>query len=269
LNTQTQEIHETTYKGYLKCYTKEGMFVVHPAYGTLRAHPQYFIGVAGQALEQINFDNLDPFINWNGCTVIKVENKSGIFEMPHFSKRIVTFGGLTGPKSTKMLIETEDGKLVNEIDLPQRLRVLDGKYFVYLPFIDKYLIRHTIPGYSWQGQNYSGGLVSRDGSFELIRTNQFLQELAEKNQGSGSFLVGHDGIFWGFRTWNTFWKKQGLYFQSNESLRRVDKGKIDILNISPSGCKLVYGRDQSNDGSTREASQTRNELVVLNICKGN
>ncbi|MFM7670165.1 MAG: hypothetical protein ACKO71_06380, partial [Betaproteobacteria bacterium] len=83
--------------------------------------------------------------------------------------------------------------------------------------------------------------------------------------GRAASYTSRAGMLWGVEQHSYYWRKQGIFLQTNEGLLRIEAGRHGgPMKISPDGC-MVY--DQVVRGNSYKLAMGSAIRVVTNVCK--
>ena len=136
-------------------------------------------------------------------------------------------------------------------------RGLNNFYFIYLPWKDAYLeteVTPDIPRLFFPSGEVSSPIVPT-----LFKAWYMAID------GRATSYVTRVGMLWGVQQHDYFWRKQGIYLQTQKGLLRIESGRHEgPIKISPDGC-MVQAR-VTRDNSFKPAMRAAIRLVI-NVCK--
>lgn len=270
-NVTTGEIIDSGYRGVLKCLNHLGDMLLAQSEkesGALIKLKEYrwFNGKWGQSLKPTEYAEYSYITN-HLCSL--VPEGDPIFAIPP-EKQPPGFANVMpllpehGALETTV-IRNNQGQIEDQLHLikPDGKRLLIGNrrlnefYFTYLPWNETYLetvVSPRIPR-----------LISPSGEVSCPIAPVLLRVWGMTIGGYATSYVTRVGMLWGVQLWAHYWRKQGIFLQTNEGLLRIEVGQhAGPIKISPNGC-MVHAQVVRGDSSrAAPRSQIR---VVINVCK--
>jgi len=163
------------------------------------------------------------------------------------------------------VIRKKNGQIQDQLHLikPNGERLLIGNlglnshYFTYLPWIDAYLETEVTPGIP--------RLFSPSGTVSSPIVPTLFKAWHMAIDGRAASYASRVGMLWGVEQHSYYWRKQGIFLQTNEGLLRIEAGRHGgPMKISPDGC-MVY--DQVVRGNSYKPAMGSAIRVVTNVCK--
>jgi len=269
LNVNTGEIQSTPYTGNLVCYSDTQMVVYYPPYGERHGVSTY-VGKFGQALEKIDQKGMSS-LNYDACTTVS----GGVVQLKYFDETSVSSGDFDPTSMRNIQLKKLNGENIASLQVPAMLGPSGGIFMLYIPYLGKYFFRHAPMNISWNGQKVSAFWLLKDGTIELVPTQPFLASLAQVRPGStlpGGAMPTPTrvGYFWDFTPTLPNWRKQGLYYEHDGTLYRVDDASVHSYPPSPNGCRIVYSRVLGSMWPVRPygPGSDRRQLIVIDVCNG-
>jgi len=270
-NVTTGEITDSGYRGVLKCLNHLGDMLLAQSEkesGALIKLKEYrwFNGKWGQSLKPIEYAEYSYITN-HLCSL--VPEGDPIFAIPP-EKQPPGFANVMpllpehGALETTV-IRNDQGHIEDQLHLikPDGKRILIGNlglnrfYFTYLPWTETYLETEVTP--------HIPRLISPSGEVSSPILPVLLQVWGMTIGGYATSYVTRVGMLWGVQLWRHYWRKQGIFLQTNEGLLRIEVGRHSgPIMISPNGCMVNV--DVVRGDSSRAAPRSQIS-VVINVCE--
>jgi hypothetical protein len=130
-------------------------------------------------------------------------------------------------------------------------------YFIYLPWNGTYFetaITPEIPR-----------LFSPSGQVSSPIVPSLISVWSMTVYGHATGYAARIGMLWGVQQQHHYWRKQGIFLQTNKGLLRIEVGRHEgPIKISPNGC-MVHAQVVRGDSS--KAAPRSQIRVVINVCK--
>jgi len=134
---------------------------------------------------------------------------------------------------------------------------LNSHYFTYLPWIDGYLETEVTPGIP--------RLFSPSGTVSSPIVPTLFKAWHMAIDGRAASYASRAGMLWGVEQHSYYWRKQGIFLQTNERLLRIEAGRhTGPIQISPDGCLVQAQVTRDNSFKPAMGAAIR---VVINVCK--
>jgi hypothetical protein len=270
-NVNTGEIIDSGYRGVLKCLNHVGDMLLAQSEkesdgGTTLKEYRWFNGKWGQSLEPIEYPAYSYITN-HLCSL--VPEGDPIFAIPP-EKQPPGFANVMpllpehGALETTV-IRNNQGQIEDQLHLikPDGKHLLIGNrrlnkfYFTYLPWNETYLETVVTPRIT--------RLISPSGEVSSPIVPVLLRVWGMTIGGYATSYVTRVGMLWGVQLWGRYWRKQGIFLQTNEGLLRIEVGQHEgPIKISPNGC-MVHA--QVVRGDSYRAAPRSQIRVVINVCK--
>lgn len=270
-NIKTGAITDSGYRGIAMCLNHIGDLLL--AQSDRESHPevrlaeyQWLAGKWGEALEPIHYPKYSSIAN-HLCRLLPEGDP--IFAIPpekqppgfaHVMPLLPEHGALE-----TTVIRNKQGQTQDQLKLikpnGERLlisnRGLNDFYFIYLPWKDAYLETEVTPDVP--RLFFPSGEVSSPIVPALFKAWYMAID------GRATGYVTRVGMLWGVQQHDHFWRKQGIYLQTQKGLLRIESGRHEgPIKISPDGC-MVQAR-VTRDNSFKPAMRAAIRLVI-NVCK--
>jgi hypothetical protein len=270
-NVNTGEIIDSGYRGRVKCLNHLGDMLLAQSEkesggGTRLKEYRWFNGKWGQSLEPIEYAEYSYITN-HLCSLIPEGDP--IFAIPP-EKQPPGFANVMpllpehGALETTV-IRNNQGQIEDQLHLikPDGKRLLIGNrrlnefYFTYLPWNETYLETVVTPRIP--------RLISPSGEVSSPILPVLLQVWGMTIGGYATSYVTRVGMLWGVQLWGHYWRKQGIFLQTNEGLLRIEVGRHrGPIMISPNGCMVNVDVVRGDFSRAAPRSQIS---VVINVCE--
>jgi hypothetical protein len=267
IDTDTNAITDSPYRGELMCLTQGKMVVRQPLDGQSmlnhRKDDLFLSGVWGQELKPMEWKNGDFLAQWS-CerqpyrtsirTNLEVQDRKLL--PGHGTLRFPSQWSMTGnPKDLPPVEWLDDsGKVINRWS-SSSLGVPLVDSLIYLPWLDSY----------WNSTANGSTMFRPMDNIESQAKPKLLIWWENNNVGGGGARFVKGGALWDFMGKVEYWRRQGLYMQSANGLIRVDDGQWRIskyLHVSPDGCRIVASRLTGDPTRSRKAGR----ITMMNFC---
>ncbi|MBC7618600.1 MAG: hypothetical protein H7293_06365 [Candidatus Saccharibacteria bacterium] len=292
LDTVTQEIKETQYVGYLKCYSPNQIVVKRDQ----TKWTEYWVGKLGEELRLVTRNHFEekfspftcePYNEKSDPRALEV-GASEILPLRNEDGYLVFTKGEFAP-GARILPGTEDEFAPGSIVRPAQVSLYDpfgrllfkhdlqGKLYWEEPTLIEGLDRYFVRGLGRCGNGFKGdGKISgpltfgpRTGFAKHAVPPLFLNMIdwcwpsgwdqVDTAQG----IVYAPKYVYGSRHKPAY--NRGLYIQRGDKTHRFMKAHGEIVGVSPSGCKLMFSyAPEGFLNSTRDTKRTR----IFNLCSG-
>lgn len=270
-NVVTGEIVDSGYRGQVNCLNHLGEILIDQVDNEERSYKlnerRWFYGKWGQPLQRTEYVANWPFHPYL-CDFNVLRNPTYRSTPGPIRKDSIRYTPLLPQHG--VLKETEfedDGSDINKIYLLKpdgqsaliATKRLNHYYFVYQPWNDTYFEVEVLP--DAPRTFYPSGLVIT----HLIP--KLLQYWRKTIFSSIAAFPSHPGIVWTVQQPTGYWRKQGIFLQTGDSLLRIETGyPSGFHESSPDGCKITA---QIHRGDPMGDDWRQNTDIVINLCKEN
>lgn len=269
-NVNTGAISDSGYRGLVKCLNHLGDILLAQSEkesGGAVTFKEYrwLAGKWGQSLEHTDYPAYS-FIANHLCSF--VPDGDPIFSTPP-EKQPQGFANLMPLLPEHGFLETtvvrKNGQAQDQLHLvkPDGERILVGNlrlnqfYFTYLPWNETYLETEVTPGIP--------RLFYPSGKVTSPIVPSLLSVWSMTVYGHATSYFTRIGMLWGVQQQSNYFRKQGIFLQTNKDLLRIEVGRHEgPIKISPNGC-MVHAQVVRGDSS--KAAPRSQIRVVINVCK--
>lgn len=270
-NVKTGAIADSGYRGVAMCLNHLGDLLL--AQSDKESRPEvrlmeykWVAGKWGQTLEPIDRPRYSMIANHlcqflpEGDPIFAVPPEK---QPPGFSK-VMPLLPEHGVLETTV-IRNKHGEIQDQLHLikpnGERLLIsnlgLNHYHFNYLPWKEAYLETEVTPGIPRLF------LPSGEVGSPIIPT--LFKAWHRSIDGRAASYASRVGMLWGVQQHGYYWRKQGIFLQTNERLLRIEAGRHSgPIEISPDGCMVQAQVTRDNAFKPAMGSAIR---VVINVCK--
>jgi hypothetical protein len=270
-NVNTGAIADSGYRGRVMCLNHLGDMLL--AQSAKESHAevrlteyQWLAGKWGQSLEPTSNPRYS-FIANHLCRLLPEGDP--IFAVPP-EKQPQGFSNVMPLLSEHGALETtvvrkKNGQIQDQLHLikPDGERLLIGDlglnrfYFTYLPWTEAYLETEVTPNIP--------RLISPSGEISSPIVPSLFKAWYMAIDGRATSYATRIGMLWGVQQHHHYWRKQGIFLQTNKGLLRIEVGRHGgPIKISPDGCMVQARVVRGDSFEAAPGSKTR---VVINVCE--
>lgn len=267
IDTDTNTITDSPYRGELMCfsYVLGRVVVRQPIDGKSmlnhRKDDIFLSGKWGQGLHSLEWKNGDFLAQWSCERLPYVTALNSNIDVAD-RKLLPGHGTLRYPRD--LTVSPTNHPVTEWLDdngeVIERWNYRDAwkppiESFYFLPWENAY----------WSSTTRTSAIYRTKGEIELLPRPNLLLWWGSNNVGTGNAWRVRPGNVWTFKGLVGYWRRQGLYMQSEAGLIRVDDGEWsipDALSVSPNGCRIVASRIAGDPTRTGKSGP----LTMMNFC---
>lgn len=270
-NINTGAITDSGYRGVVMCLNHLGDILLAQSedekrWGIRLKEYRWLSGKWGQSLEHTKYFS-HSFIPEHLCRLAPYGDP--IFAVPpekqppgfaHVMPLLPEHGALE-----TTVIRNKQGQVQDQLHLlrPDGERLLIGNlglnrfYFTYLPWAEAYLETEVTPNVP--------RLFSPSGKVDSPIVPTLFKAWHLAIDGRATSYASRVGMLWGVQQHSYYWRKQGIFLQTNNGLLRIEAGRhTGRIQLSPDGCMVLTKVVRGDYYRASPGSQIR---VIINVCK--
>ncbi len=269
-NVVTGELVDSGYRGQVRCLNHLGELLIYQAdnedlSNSKKNKRRWFTGTWGKPLQRTYYAQ-EPAIQTYRCNFDPLPDPTYRDTPGSLGKDSVRFTPLLpqhgvlketefstdGTDNSKIFLLKPDGKSVLIAN-----KQLNHYHFTYQPWSDTYFEVQVAPA---EPRTFfpSGEVVSHP-------IPKLFQYWKQTIYSSIAAYPSRLGIIWSIQQKFGYWRKQGLYLQTDKELLRIEQGYPSAFHqFSPDGCKLT---SQIHRGDPYGDDWRDHTIIVIDLCK--